>query len=111
MKVVVPSLNGKHQTAFIRDRRFGDNILLAHEIFKNYHINKGSPRCAFKVDIMKAFNMVRWDFIEGVLKMVGFHVVMVQWIMECIITPRFSIKINGELKTYFPGRRGLRYLV
>ncbi|KAL0405917.1 UNVERIFIED_CONTAM: hypothetical protein Slati_3905600, partial [Sesamum latifolium] len=32
----------------------------------------------------------------------------VEWIAECISTTTFSISINGELKGFFPGARGLR---
>nr|QCQ81929.1 hypothetical protein [Ammopiptanthus mongolicus] len=57
---------------------------------------------------MKAYDTVRWDFINNVLKIVGFPDTMVRWIMECVTTPRFSVNINGELNGYFPGTRGLR---
>nr|GEX84452.1 hypothetical protein [Tanacetum cinerariifolium] len=35
-------------------RRISDNILLTHELMHNYHLDRGAPRCAFKVDIQKA---------------------------------------------------------
>lgn len=108
MKIVLPCLVGKFQTAFVKGRRIGDNILLAQELFRNYHRDKGSPRCAIKVDLMKAYDTVRWDFINNVLQIVGFPDTMVRWIMECVTTPWFSVNINGELNGYFPGGRGLR---
>jgi len=57
---------------------------------------------------MKAYDTVRWDFIRGVLKASGFPEAFVQWIMECVTTTSFSISINGELKGFFQGGRGLR---
>jgi len=30
------------------------------------------------------------------------------WIRECILTPRYSVKINGQLHSFFPEGRGLR---
>jgi len=107
-KVVLPNLVGPQQTAFIQGRRIGDNILLAQELLKNYHRDKGSPRCALKVDLMKAFDRVRWDFILGILRASGFPNAFTQWIMECISTTSFSISINGELNGFFQGGRGLR---
>lgn len=56
---------------------------------------------------MKAYDTVQWDFINNVLKIVGFPDTMVRWIMECVTTPRFSVNIYGELNGYFPGA-GLR---
>lgn len=99
---------GNQQTAFIEGRRIGDNILLAQELFHNYHRDRGTPRCAIKVDLMKAYDTVRWDFLLAVLKVVGFPPRMIQWIGECISTSRFSININGELCGFFSGGRGLR---
>lgn len=64
--------------------------------------------CALKVNFMKAYDTVRWDFVGVVLNILGFPERVVQWIRECISTPRFYISINGELNGFFPGERGLR---
>nr|GEU62955.1 hypothetical protein [Tanacetum cinerariifolium] len=66
------------------------------------------PRCAFKVDIQKAYDTVDWMFLEQILHGFGFHAKMVGWIMECVTTCSFSISINGSLHGYFKGKRGLR---
>ena len=46
------------QAAFIPGRKISDNILLTQEIMHNYHLHRGPPRCAFKVDIQKAYDTV-----------------------------------------------------
>lgn len=33
---------------------------------------------------------------------------MVQWIMECVSSPSYSVLINGEVEGFFKGSRGLR---
>lgn len=48
----------ENQSAFIPGRRISDNLLLTQEIMKGYHLNRGVSRCAFKVDIQKAYDMV-----------------------------------------------------
>nr|GEU60435.1 hypothetical protein [Tanacetum cinerariifolium] len=97
-----------NQSAFVMGRSISDNILLTQEIMHNYHLDRGAPRCAFKVDIQKAYDTVDWEFLRVVLIGFGFHDRMISWIMECVTTTSFSISINGSLHGHFKGRRGLR---
>ncbi|GKA24782.1 hypothetical protein Tco_0710815 [Tanacetum coccineum] len=96
-----------NQSAFVPGRSIADNILLTQEIMHNYHLNHGTPRCAFKVDIQKAYDMVDWCFLRKILMGFGFHDRMfVDY--ECVTTTSFSICVNGSLHGYFKGKRGLR---
>nr|GEZ07213.1 hypothetical protein [Tanacetum cinerariifolium] len=36
----------------------------SRELMHNYHLDCGPPRCAFKVDIQEAYDMVDWDFLK-----------------------------------------------
>ncbi|GKG54697.1 putative RNA-directed DNA polymerase, eukaryota, reverse transcriptase zinc-binding domain protein, partial [Tanacetum coccineum] len=45
-----------NQSAFVPGRRISDNILITQELMHNYHRDKDPPRCAFKVDIQKAYD-------------------------------------------------------
>ncbi|GJR27547.1 hypothetical protein Tco_1103779 [Tanacetum coccineum] len=58
----------ENQSAFVLGRRFSDNILLTQELMHNYHLKRGSPRCAFKVDIQKAYDTVDWRFLGFIFK-------------------------------------------
>ncbi|KAL0444964.1 UNVERIFIED_CONTAM: hypothetical protein Slati_2219100 [Sesamum latifolium] len=60
------------KNAFVPGRSIGDNILLAQELFHGYNQQHLPPRCALKVDIRKAYDMVEWDFLSAVLKLFGF---------------------------------------
>ncbi|GKC40118.1 putative RNA-directed DNA polymerase, partial [Tanacetum coccineum] len=102
------TLVSPNQSAFVPGRCISDNILLTQELMHNYHLDRGSPRCAFKVDIQKAYDTVDWGFLLTILKGFGFHEKMVHWIMECVSTASYSICINGNLHGYFKGKRGLR---
>jgi hypothetical protein len=103
-----PALYPSGPGAFVEGRSISDNIMLSQNLLRNYHLNKGSPRCALKVDLMKAYDTVRWDFIVEVLRLSGFPNHVVEWIQVCISTPKFSISINGELNGFFSSSRGLR---
>nr|GFA33950.1 hypothetical protein [Tanacetum cinerariifolium] len=97
-----------NQSAFVPGRSIADNILLTQELMHNYHLDRGAARCAFKVDIQKAYDTVDWVFLKNILAGFGFHDRMIGWIMECVTTTSFSISINGSLHGFFKGKRGLR---
>nr|GEX31622.1 hypothetical protein [Tanacetum cinerariifolium] len=86
-----------NQSAFVLGRSISDNILLTQEIMHNYHLDRRVPRCAFKVDIQKAYDTVDWEFLWAAPFGFGFHDRMIAWIMKCVSTTSFSININGSL--------------
>ncbi|GKC43215.1 reverse transcriptase domain-containing protein [Tanacetum coccineum] len=108
MKEGLSDLVSLNQSAFVPSRRISDNILLTQELMHNYHLDRGPARCAFKVDIQKAYDTVDWRFLKKILIWFGFHARMVGWIMECVTSTSFSISINGCLHGSFKGKRGLR---
>ena len=57
---------------------------------------------------MKAFDMVDWGFLLDTLAVFQFPLKVLNWIRACHITHKFSISINGELASFFSGKRGLR---
>ncbi|GJV62601.1 putative RNA-directed DNA polymerase, eukaryota, reverse transcriptase zinc-binding domain protein [Tanacetum coccineum] len=75
---------------------------------RNYHRKIGPPRCAFKVDIQKAYDTVDWQFLKTILVGFGFHPKMFKWIMVCVTGSSFSICVNGNIHGWFEGKRGLR---
>ncbi|KAG5564631.1 hypothetical protein RHGRI_000728 [Rhododendron griersonianum] len=104
----LPSIVSSCQSAFIKGRSIMDNILLMQEIVKNYHKDGGKPRCAIKMDLMKAYDSVHWDFVLDMMRVLDFPAQFISWVQVCITSPMFSVVINGELKGFFPGQRGLR---
>ncbi|KAJ9541666.1 hypothetical protein OSB04_028172 [Centaurea solstitialis] len=108
LKPYLSSLISPTQSAFIPGRRISDNILLAHELVAGYQTNKGQPRCAFKIDLRKAYDTVDWGFLACMLEGFGFHPVFRHWIDEMLRTSSFSISINGDTHGFFKGARGLR---
>jgi hypothetical protein len=75
---------------------------------KGYHKSMGPARCVMKVDLMKAYDSVQWDFVDATLINMGFPRTVIDWIMVCVTSCQFSINVNGELAGYFQGGRGLR---
>ncbi|XP_056163671.1 uncharacterized protein LOC130137005 [Syzygium oleosum] len=103
---VLPTLISPSQTAFVKGRRISDNIMIAQELFADFHHEAYLPKCAIKVDFQKAFDTVDWEFIEKTLKAFKFPDFFVKLVMACVSTTKFSFSINGELHGFFASCRG-----
>jgi hypothetical protein len=97
-----------NQIAFIPQRSIAENVLLAQEVMKNYHKVNGKAPCALKVDLMKAYDSVSWDFALHCLGCFGIPENFVSWVLECITSPQFSVAVNGTLVGFYEGKRGFR---
>ena len=82
--------------------------MLSHELLRNYHRDKGTPRCTAKIDLKKAYDLVRWDLIIEALKAFKFPDKFIHWVSTCITTAKYSIMVNGFPVGYFSGCRGIR---
>lgn len=60
-----------------------------------------------KIDLMKAFDSVKWSFIESALIALKFPYVVRNWIMQCIQNPSFSVLVNGKAFGFFKSSSGL----
>ncbi|CAN1136998.1 Transposon TX1 uncharacterized 149 kDa protein [Linum perenne] len=67
----LPSLIGLDQSAFVKGRLIRDNVLLAREMLRSYNKSCVSPRCALKIDIMKAFDSVEWGYLLDIMAAMG----------------------------------------
>jgi hypothetical protein len=108
---MLPLLGGlvsMNHSAFIPTRSIYENVLLAQEFVRNYHKGTGNPRCTLKIDLMKAYDSVNWEFMIHCLHCFGFLEKFLSWIRECITSPRFSVCLNGTLVGYFEEKNGLR---
>ena len=63
LKKIMSSIISLNQSAFVPQRVIGDNIMLVQAICKDYHRVDGIPRCAFNLDIHKAFDSLNWSFL------------------------------------------------
>lgn len=95
LKKCLLSFINRAQCAFVEGRQIMENILLAQEVVRDYHLVNGRPRCALKVDIMKASDTVSWGFITNLLLAMRFPRVFINWITMCFTTPKYSINVNG----------------
>lgn len=45
-----------------------ENVLLASEIMQVYHKHGGTKRITLKINLAKAFDSARWDFLLNVMQ-------------------------------------------
>jgi hypothetical protein len=97
LRPLLQDLIAPMQCAFVPRRMITDNTLIAFECL--HAIEQGNSRCkefgALKLDLTKAYDRVDWEYLEGVLKRLGFHRKWAQWIMACVTTVRYSIRFNN----------------
>ena len=60
------------------------------------------------IDISKAYDRLKWDYIVEVMTKMGFEPVWVDGMRLCITTVSYSVLMNEDLVGQFIPRRGLR---
>lgn len=109
LKGVMDKLIGPTQSSFIPGRLSTDNIVIVQEAVHSMRRKKGRKGwMLLKLDLEKAYDRVRWDFLEDTLRVVGLSESWIQWIMQCVSGPDMSLFWNGEKTEAFTPRRGLR---
>jgi hypothetical protein len=63
---------------------------------------------ALKLDMSKAYDRVEWDFLELLMRRIGFNDRWVELIMTCVRTVSYSILINGRPYGHISPTRGIR---
>ncbi|KAG6413120.1 hypothetical protein SASPL_125821 [Salvia splendens] len=104
---VLPELISETQSAFVKNRKILDGALIAKEVV--WWLKKTRQKAAIlKLDFQKAYDTVRWDFLEETLVGMGFGRKWIIWIIECVRTASMSILVNGSPTSSFHLQRGLR---
>lgn len=109
LKAVIGNLVSETQCAFIRGKQIFDGILIANEVIHSMDKMVGNEgNLILKLDFSKAYDCVRWDFLELVLQKMGFGVKWTGWMLECVSTARAAVLVNGSASNEFYLGRGLR---
>ncbi|VFQ77929.1 unnamed protein product [Cuscuta campestris] len=68
LKPLLPKLISSNQAAFQQGKSMADHILLAIEAAHNLDRKVFGGNMTIKIDIAKAFDNLRWDYLEAILK-------------------------------------------
>ncbi len=63
---------------------------------------------AIKIDLEKAYDRLRWDFLDQTLNLIGIPFKLQRAIMLCVITASFWVLCNGKLSEEVVPSRGVR---
>jgi len=100
-------LVSRAQSAFIKRRSIHDNFLYTQNLIKELHRAK-YPALFLKLDIAKAFDSVRWDYLLEVLTQMGFGAKWRSWVSILLGSTSSSVFLNGARGKWFKHWRGLR---
>ena len=98
------------QSAFVSGRLITNNVLVAYETLHTMHARKKGKKgtLALKLDISRAYDRVEWQFLQGIMEKMGFPTQWIERVMSCVITPSFSIFVNGKPYGMVHPSRGIR---
>jgi len=65
------------------------------------YIQKKQNGVVFKIDFEKAYDKVKWSFLQQTLRMKGFSQTWCHWIQLFTQGGNVNIKVNGQLGPFF----------
>ena len=84
------------------------NILSCQDILKQYGRKHCPLSSLLKIDLRKAYDTLKWDFIKDMLISLNFPSHFIKIVMICICTTQFSLILNGSPMPLFKSKRGIR---
>lgn len=98
LKQILPDIISPSQSAFTPRHLITDNILVAFEALHTMDTRKTRRKgyMALKLDMSKAYDRMEWDFLEAIMRKLGFSDRWVQLLMTFVRTVSYSILINGQ---------------
>ncbi|GJX11691.1 RNA-directed DNA polymerase, eukaryota [Tanacetum coccineum] len=95
LSMVISDLISDVQTAFLPKRQILDGPFIINELLSWCKCKKKHVM-VFKVDFAKAYDSIRWDYLDEVLYTFGFEVIWRAWIRGSLSSGMASILINGS---------------
>ena len=103
----IPHIISLDQGGFVPGRETWEGVVVAHETLHSINSHQLSS-FVIKLDMMKAYDRVRWLFLFKVISKFGFSDKWCRWIKNCISGAWFSVIVNGESIGFFPSSQGIR---
>ncbi|GJZ99502.1 RNA-directed DNA polymerase, eukaryota [Tanacetum coccineum] len=107
LSMVISDLISDVQTTFLPNRQILDGLFIINEILARCKLKK-QQAMIFKVDFAKAYDSIRWDFLDDVLNSFDFGSKWYSWIRGSLSSGKASILVNGSPTSEFHLHRGLK---
>ncbi|XP_042515394.1 uncharacterized protein LOC122089769 [Macadamia integrifolia] len=104
----LPRIISPEQGVFQCRKLIQSNIGLASKLTNLMGKASRGGGLGLKLDVRKAFDTLRWDFLFMVLSKFGFSETMIGWIFSILHSARISILLHGGSIGFFEVSRGLR---
>lgn len=95
------------QIAFVPGRMGVNKMIIAQELIHAMSLKRGQVGyMAIKIDLEKAYDRLKWHFIQDMLKLYRIPSHLIKLIMSCVSTSSISMLFNrGKLESFLPSRR------
>nr|GFB15700.1 RNA-directed DNA polymerase, eukaryota, reverse transcriptase zinc-binding domain protein [Tanacetum cinerariifolium] len=101
LALVILDLISDTQSAFVANRQILDGPFILNELL-HWCKRKKKQVMFLKVDFVKAYDSVRWDYLLDVLEAFGFDNIWCKWIRGTFSFAKASVLVNGSPTIEFP---------
>jgi mannosylglycoprotein endo-beta-mannosidase len=95
------------QIAFMPGRNIMEGVVILHETIHELHTEKRDG-FVFKIYFEKAYDKVKWSFLQQTLRMEGFSPKWCWWVQTMVTGGSVGLKVNDDIGPYFHTKCGLR---
>ncbi|XP_061373061.1 uncharacterized protein LOC133315448 [Gastrolobium bilobum] len=106
LKPVMEKIISPSQVSLVPNRQIQDNIIIVQELVHSMSKMRGRKAfIAIKIDLVKAYERVSWQFMKKTLEEIHILDVMVKLIMHCVSSSTINVLSNGgKTHDFFPSR-------
>ena len=105
LKFILSRVISIEQFGLLKNRRIQEPIRITREILHTIKTKK-MEALVVKLELIKAFDRVNWNFLRLILLQIGLPSEAVNWIMGCVSSTNFSILINESPYGFFNHYKG-----
>jgi hypothetical protein len=101
------TLISRSQSSFIKSRSIHDHYMYVRNYARQLHKAR-TPALFLKLDIKKAFDSVRWDYLVNFIQRLGFPPKYRNWLVALLRTSSSRVLFNGVLGSPILHGQGFR---